>query len=79
MLRAILSALILGLMAGCAAQAEKESAKMSLACQFSKCDCASNTFTLFDTQAVQWKSDGTAFCPEGYHLRRLEDPPTQPL
>lgn len=77
--RAILSTLILGLMAGCAAQVEKETARMSLACQFSRCDCASNFLTLFDTQAVQWKSDGTAFCPEGYHLRRLEDPPKQPL
>jgi hypothetical protein len=79
MQRAILSALILGLVAGCAAEAEKESTKMSFACQVSKCDCASNVMTLFDSQPVQWKADGTAYCPEDYHLRRLAPAPAKPM
>jgi len=69
--RTILSILVLGLVAGCAAAAEKETAKLSLACQMSRCDCASDVMAIFDTEPVQWKSDGTASCREGYHLRRL--------
>jgi hypothetical protein len=79
MQRAILSTLILGLVAGCAAEAEKEGTRMSFACQVSKCDCASNIMTLFDAQPVQWKSDGSAYCPEGYHLRRLAPAPAKPM
>jgi len=77
--RAIMSALILGLLAGCAAEAKKEATKLSFACQVSKCDRASNVMTLFDSQSVQWKSDGSAYCPEGYHLRRLEPAPAKPM
>ena len=79
MKRAILSILMLGFAAGCAAQAEKEAAKMSFACQVSKCDCASDFMTLFDSQPVQWKTDGSAYCPEGYHLRRLSPAPPKPM
>ncbi len=79
MQRAIMSALILGLVAGCAAEAEKEATKLSFACQVSKCDCASNVMTLFDSQPAQWKSDGSAYCPEGYHLRRLAPAPAKPM
>ena len=69
--RAILSLLVLGLVAGCAAAAEKENTKLSLACQMSRCDCASDVLALFNSEPVQWKPDGTASCREGYHLRRL--------
>jgi hypothetical protein len=79
MQRAILSTFILGLVAGCAAAAEKEATKLSFACQVSKCDCASNIMTLFDSQPVLWKSDGAAYCPEGYHLRRLAPAPAKPM
>jgi hypothetical protein len=79
MLRAILPTLILGLVAGCSAEAEKQATKLSFACQVSKCDCASDVMTLFDTQPVQWKADGAAYCPEGYHLRRLEQAPAKPM
>jgi len=79
MQRAILSIFLLGFAAGCAAQVEKETAKMSYACQVSRCDCASNVLTLFDSQPVQWKSDGTASCPDGYHLRRLSPAVAKPM
>jgi hypothetical protein len=79
MRRAVLLTLVLGLVAACAAAAEKEAAKLSLACQVSKCDCASNFMTLFDSQPVQWKADGSAYCPEDYHLRRLEPAPANPM
>jgi len=79
MQRTILPILILGLVAGCGAAAEKEATKLSFACQVSKCDCVSNVLAFFDTQSVQWKSDGSAYCPEGYHLRRLAPAPPKPM
>jgi len=79
MQRAILSTLIMGLVAGCAAEAEKENAKLSIACEVSPCDCASNYMTLFDSQPVQWKPDGSASCPADYHLRRLAPAPAKPM
>lgn len=79
MQRAILTALVLGLLAGCAEQAERENARLSLACELAKCDCVSNTLTFFDSRPVQWNADGSAACPEGYHLRRLSEPPKQPI
>jgi len=79
MRRAILSILVFGFMAGCAAQVEKETAKLSIACEVSRCDCASDILTLFVSQPVQWKSDGSASCPDGYHLRRLSPAPTKPV
>jgi hypothetical protein len=50
-----------------------------MACQLSKCDCISNTFLFADTEPVQWKPDGAAYCRDGYHLRRLESAPTKPM
>jgi hypothetical protein len=76
--RAILWGLTLCLLSGCAEQAAKETAKLSQACQITKCDCASNFMTLFDHQPVTWKPDGTASCPEGYHLRRIQPAPQSP-
>lgn len=72
-------AIAIGLLAGCAGAAEKEAARLALACQLSKCDCVSNSFTVFDSEPVLWKPDGSASCPEGYHLRRLEAPPAKPI
>jgi hypothetical protein len=79
MRRRIVVALIGGALAGCAAEAEKEAARLSLACQVSRCDCISNTFAFFDSQPVQWKQDGAAYCPDGYHLRRLDPAPEKAL
>ena len=77
--RAVLLALTLCLLSGCAEQAAKESAKLSVACQITKCDCASDFMTLFDSQPITWKPDGTASCPDGYHLRRIQAAPGNPL
>jgi len=69
MQRAILSTLILDSWPA-ALPKPKRKRQNVVRCQVSKCDCASNFMTLFDSQPVQWKSDGTAYCPEDYHLRR---------
>jgi hypothetical protein len=79
MKRSIAIGLVCGAVAGCAAEAEREAARLSLACQVSKCDCASDIFVIFDSEPIQWKDDGSASCPEGYHLRRLTPAPENPL
>jgi hypothetical protein len=79
MQRTILSVIAIGLLLGCTAAAEKEAERLSMACQLSKCDCISNTFLFADTEPVQWKPDGAAYCRDGYHLRRLEAAPTKPM
>jgi hypothetical protein len=76
MQRAALSAIVIGVLAGCSAVAEKEAERLSLACQFSRCDCVSSAVLFFDSEPVVWKADGSASCREGYHLRRLG--PTNP-
>lgn len=76
---AALSVLLGGVLAGCTAAAEKEAERLSLACEFSRCDCVSNSFLFFDSEPVVWKPDGSASCREGYHLRRLEPAPSKPI
>ena len=44
--------LALCMLAGCAEQAAKENAKLSVACEITKCDCASDFMTLFDSQPI---------------------------
>lgn len=79
MQRAVLSAIVVGVLSGCTAAAEKEAEKLSFACQLSRCDCVSNSFLFFDSEPVLWKQDGTAYCREDYHLRRLEEAPPKPM
>jgi hypothetical protein len=79
MQRTVLSAIVIGILAGCTAAAEREAEQLSLACQLQRCDCVSNSFVFFETEDVLWKQDGTAYCREGYHLRRLEPAPARAL
>jgi len=79
MQRAVLSAIVIGVLAGCTGAAEKEAAQLSLACQMQRCDCISNTFLFVDSEPVLWKLDGTAYCRDGYHLRRLEPKPSRAI
>jgi hypothetical protein len=76
---AALSAILIGILGGCTATAEKEAERLSLACQLSRCDCVSGTFLFLDSEPVVWKPDGSASCREGYYLRRLEEPPSKPI
>ncbi len=56
-------------LAACAPGAQ-ETERLSIACQLSKCACASrDVATLFDDpKPVLWNADGTAYCPEGSWL-----------
>ena len=77
--RTVLAALAIVVLAGCTAAAEKEAKQLSLACQLQRCDCVSNAVLFFESEDVLWKQDGTAYCREGYHLRRLEPAPARAL
>jgi hypothetical protein len=79
MQRAVLSVIVIGVLGGCSAAAEKEAERLSLACEFSRCDCISNSFLFFESEPVIWQQDGSASCREGYHLRRLEPAPPKPI
>jgi len=60
------------LLAGCALEEKPE---LALACQVTKCVCmpVQASYPLKgEPVPVQWKSNGDAYCPEGYVLRRAE-------
>jgi len=70
----ILSAIILPLLAACAAP-EKKNVNLSLACQLNKCVCAGpdKLFLKRDEPSpVLWRENGDAYCPEGLRLRLAE-------
>lgn len=57
---------------GCALAAKPE---LALACETIECTClpAQSVYSAGDGPApVQWKSNGEAYCEEGYVLRRVE-------
>jgi hypothetical protein len=67
----LLVLLIGGAAAGCGVS-EQEAERLSLACQFSRCDCVS--VAIFGgSEPVRWRDDGSAYCPDGYALRKLGD------
>ncbi|MEA2781809.1 MAG: hypothetical protein QOK29_3353 [Rhodospirillaceae bacterium] len=62
------------LLGACAPQ--KQAKDLSLVCEVSKCDCAKTAGFSMDSKPVEWRSDGSAFCPAGYYLRSLEKTPS---
>jgi hypothetical protein len=64
------------LLAGCSSLAPKEADQqtLSLACQVTPCVCRATTTSFWAREAeakpVQFRSDGTAACPDGYRLER---------
>lgn len=71
----ILLVLVLLLPAACAAR--KDSAvDLTLACQLNKCVCAAPKRLFLESeapQAVLWKENGDAYCPEGFKLKLAKD------
>jgi hypothetical protein len=51
-------------------------ADLAMACQVSRCECraprSAFSFTSDKPEPVQWRSDGTAYCREGYELSRVQ-------
>jgi hypothetical protein len=65
-------------LAGCGfhlVDAPEDQSRLALACETVKCDCEPPkkimTFSTPPTKPVEWRSEGTAFCPEGFVLTRL--------
>ncbi len=52
-----------------------ETADLSLACEVTKCECRApqSRWKFHDDpgKPVAWRSDGSAYCPEGLFLRRV--------
>jgi hypothetical protein len=63
------------LLAGCA-QDRGESLNLPVACETAVCDCASDSGFTAKPPPLQWKTDGTAYCREGFHLH-MPPPPSQ--
>ena len=75
----LLAALLAAFTAGCAAD-EDEADRLSGACQVQRCVCAPGGWSSASAGAgvaVRWRSDGSAFCPEGLELHRVQPRPTR--
>jgi hypothetical protein len=58
------------------AQNHDEALNLPVACETRDCDCASDSGYTAKPPPMQWKTDGTAYCPAGYHLH-VPPPPSQ--
>ena len=75
----LLLVLAIGL-SGCSSlglsQEPPSQASLAMACQVSRCECRTprSTFSFLPDkpEPVQWRSDGTAYCREGYQLGRVQ-------
>ncbi|HZS85393.1 MAG TPA: hypothetical protein VFA50_21170 [Stellaceae bacterium] len=78
MMRVPLLAVILALSACSALLPAKEDQKqLSLACEVARCECRAArsgfAFTAAPAPApIEWRTDGSASCPAGYQLSRVE-------
>ncbi|HUA56781.1 MAG TPA: hypothetical protein VMB81_31655 [Candidatus Sulfotelmatobacter sp.] len=78
----LLSVLIVaGAVAGCGYfKKDPNQGELASACQIVKCECLKvrtsivPQFTKVEPQDVLWRENGTAYCPEGYDLKRKEAP-----
>ena len=69
----LLCLLALGL-AACGGQAQSKN--LAIVCETENCSCHKDSGFTKKPPPVQWKTDGTAYCPEGYSLY-LPPPPSQ--
>ena len=69
---ALLSIFIFAALLGACADASKQE-NLQQVCQFKKCDCVRGDVFAVETQPVKWLQDGTATCPEGFHLRKASE------
>jgi hypothetical protein len=79
--RRALAGACLALIAGCATKpAIEDQGRLASACQLMKCTCQQPEQSIFrkpETRPVQWRSNGAAYCPEGFVLQR-PDPDAKP-
>ena len=76
MLRPLLLFAIAGALAGCASLigGTEDQKQLALACEVAQCTCLSGTgglsFSNRESRPVEWRNDGSAFCPAGFSLSR---------
>ena len=63
------------LLAACA-QDRSKTLNLSVACETEVCDCAKDSGYTAKPPSLLWRTDGTAYCPDGYHLH-MKPPPSQ--
>jgi hypothetical protein len=54
----------------------EDQARLSSACQVTKCQCMGEKTSVFTTPkpgTIRWRLDGSAYCEEGFHLERVTD------
>jgi hypothetical protein len=44
-----------------------------------KCDCGPDDQLFKPGVPVLWQTDGSTYCPKGYHLRVLDQPPSSKM
>ena len=73
----LVSALLAPVLAGCSwfGGSTSDPANLSLACEIVKCECRAPqsgwSFRDNPGQPVQWRADGSAYCPAGQSLSRI--------
>lgn len=70
---AALSCLPAILLAGCGLGQGGQSVDLAVACETEDCSCTADGGFSKKKPPIQWKTDGTAYCPEGYSL--YQNPP----
>ena len=73
---AALSCLPAILLVGCGLGQGGKSVDLAIACETADCSCTSDGGFSKKKPPIQWKTDGTAYCPEGYSLYQTP-PPSQ--
>jgi hypothetical protein len=66
------------LLLGACSVGQVEPADLPVACETAACECASDSGFTAKAPPLQWKTDGSAYCPQGYHLH-MPPPPSQRL
>ncbi len=77
--RLVIALLFAALALSACTQGELSQQDLSLACEMHKCDCAPDNSVFKPGVGLLWNLDGSAYCPEDYHLRMLDLPPSQKM
>jgi hypothetical protein len=67
-IRGLTGSIALTLLLSACAPDHNPSLNLPVACETAICDCAKDNGYTTKPPPMLWKIDGTAYCPEGYHL-----------
>ncbi|HSY86799.1 MAG TPA: hypothetical protein VLA85_09525 [Verrucomicrobiae bacterium] len=66
-------------LSACTGGSDERQQNLSLACEMRKCDCGPDDQLFKPGVPVLWQTDGSTYCPKGYHLRILDQPPSSKM